>query len=510
MPTTRQSARLAAQEPTDFSNVIPTESPQPVAAKPGAASPLLDVPNQIPVPSPTRVAYEDAIRKAYRIVWTALPEGDTVVTGSAALWLADKDAEWFPDDIDIPVWESRFFDLVGRLTMLRHKRVKDSASGYCFEVPLWLPEDPGAKITVQVYPVKAVMDSIAQHDLEAVRCWAVPAGRFSMKVCWCPGVDVDKVLREHRTDYYHVGKGCKRESAFCKELGQSRAEKYRSRGFTVESKEGISACPYCAQVLGYENTWQLASQPRTRNLRVYPQCPVDGLSVIQAGYEPPYFHAVALRWLEQHWVATGRKLTKGQLLACLPRPPPPCPVNGDVLRAHGFPPYACGSEVKAAQRRWHETGFTATKDELLDALDARKFRMQAEDARRTRKQQAAAAWGNAGTKWAEREEAKVDLRTHVAKAETNARLSSAANAASGTIKENDANDTTDDDMPELVSASEDGDEQEREGVMVSVGEAGVSVADGSGDSSDGDGSDGNGGFRDGVVPVSDPGTCLIA
>jgi hypothetical protein len=33
----------------------------------------------------------------------------------------------------------------------------------------------------------------------------------------------------------------------------------------------------------------------------------------------------------------------------------------------------------------------------------------------------------------------------------------------------------------------------------------VSVADGSGDSSDGDG-----GFRDEVVPVSDPSTCVIA
>lgn len=486
MTTPRRSTRIAASQDASFvSNIVPTmpqepeATPDPATTQPTTLPPLADVPNMIPFMSPKSKAYKNAIRTAHRIVYGLLPQGYVKVTGSAALWLADKDATWYPEDIDIPVRDIDFFDLVGRLTMSNYKQSKTDASGYCFEIPLRFD---CAKITVQVYPVVNILESIKQHDLEAVRCWAEPAGNVSMKVSWCPGVDVNKILKEHRTDYYHIGKGCKQQSPVCTELGRDRAAKYTARGFTVESKEGISECPYCARSSG-ENSWRLSSVPKSRSNQWIQKSPVNGLTLMEAGYEPPYLHGAALRWLEQVWIDNGCNWTKEQLLVCLPKTPPICPVNGDVLRKNNFPSIACGRGVLAAQQHWHESGFTASEAELLHVARVATERHYIQE-----------VLANAGSEWVEREEAKIDLNTHTAKTLTNKQME-----MSTTLVASSATADMDDNVSELESAIGSEDKQEEGMVMVN---AGVRVSDiEEDDSSDDD---------DVKILAKDSETCTIA
>jgi hypothetical protein len=470
MTTPRRSTRIAAasQDASFVSNIVPTTPHEPKAVAVAAAvtpnpapaatpepgtqpttpQPLAhDVPDMIPYMSLKSEAYKNAIRKAHSIVYGLLPQGNVRVTGSAALWLADKDATWYPEDIDIPVRNIDFFDLVGRLVMSNYKRGKTDASGYCFEIPLKYDD---TNITVQIYPVENILDSIKQHDLEAVRCWAEPAGILSMRVSWCPGVDVNKILKEHRTDYYHIGKGCKQQSPVCTELGRDRAAKYTARGFTVESKEGISECPYCARGSS-ENSWRLSSVPETRRVAIV-KCPINGLTMMDAGYEPPYLNRAALWWLEQQWVDNGCNLTKEQLLAYLPKAQP-CPVNVDVLIENMFPPIARGRGLLTAQRNWHESGCSASKAELVHAaiLATKKFHTQE-------------VLANVGSEWVEREEAKIDLNTHTAKTLTNRQMSTTVVASSAAAE-------IDDNVSELESVMDSEDKQEEGVVMVNVSDS---------------------------------------
>jgi hypothetical protein len=302
-----------------------------------------------------------------------------------------------------------------------------------------------------------------------------------MRVSWCPGVDVNKILKEHRSDYYHIGKGCKQQSPVCTELGRDRAAKYTARGFTVESKEGISECPYCAQSSS-ENSWRLSSVPKIRRVANIVNCPINGLTMMEAGYEPPYLNRAALWWLEQQWVDKGCNLTKEQLLACLPKAQP-CPVNGNVLSENKFPPFARGRGLLTAQRNWHESGFTASEAELLHAaiLATKKFHTQE-------------VLANVESEWVEREEAKIDLNTHTAKTLTNRQMSTTVVASSAAAE-------IDDNVCELESVMGSEDKQEEGVVMVN---AGVNVSD----SEDDDTS--SSGYDNVKILAKDSETCKIA
>jgi len=312
------------------------------------------------------LAYEEAIRRAHKTVWAALPSGEVLVTGSAALWLADREAKWLPDDVDIPVLAGMYYDLVGRLIMLGHKQVKPAAYGFNFEVPVKIVGRELAAINVQIYPVNNLRKTIAQHDLEAVRCWAVPAANLSMRVVWCDGIDPDKILRLRQSDYYHPTKACLCK-LMCRTHGRNRMQKYQDRGYTLTPiQDGTVACPYCTATSG-RPSWRLAGRPGLRVAKS-PQVAINGLTLMRIGFEAPYTNKVALRWLEQQWIGYPGRLDRVDLLDLVTPAPPPCPVDGTVLRQHGVAPVDCGEYVREAQEMWLRSDCTLTTEELLVRL----------------------------------------------------------------------------------------------------------------------------------------------
>jgi hypothetical protein len=332
--------------------------PAPVTAR--APPARLAGPVPFAVPSATRLAYERAIQNAHREISRVLPSGQVVVTGSAALWLADKEATWLPDDIDIPVLAGMYYDLIGRLSVLSYKRVKPEGSGYslAFKVP-----GTDKKIAVQLYPVHNIKDSIAAHDLEAVRCYAEQAGNVAMRVRWIAGTDPNKVLTERRTFYYRPT-ACTRRG--CQGHETNRTKKYVERGFTVEPVTcGLARCPYCDARRG--KPWRTNRAPALREVKAS-GCPINGLTLVGLGYETPYTNKVALRWLEQEWIRSGCILGREELIALATPPPPPCPVNGAVLRAHNVAAVDCAAFGEIAQQLWLRSGCTLTEQQLLIEL----------------------------------------------------------------------------------------------------------------------------------------------
>jgi hypothetical protein len=213
-----------------------------------------------------------------------------VVTGSAALWAAmypsikgprcgdgtkqeetEVDREyWLPGDIDIPIRTEIYQQTIARLASHHHvKEVEGKHNGFKFHIR---SQEHTAWPPIQVYPVCDVLESVAKHDIEAVRCWGTPqAGTVSIR--WCEGVDPKRVLKKRISFIYgaHRPLGCLQHSndVRCRflngippgpdaqelvdrhpkrcQMGEERVRKYRDRGFTLlpaaESEPGT--CPYC-------------------------------------------------------------------------------------------------------------------------------------------------------------------------------------------------------------------------------------------------------------------------
>lgn len=354
-------------EPTESAMAAPTLEP----ATPSLAdtNAIEAEPVRFEVPSIMRMVYEHAIMRALKTVMRTLPDGNAVVTGSAALWLADTEATWFPDDIDIPVQTETFYDLVGRLTMLGVRRVQGDKSGFCFEMAMSLPSGTALEpITVQVYPVHNVLWSVASHDLEAVRCYASFAGHgnLTLRVTWCDGVNVDKVLGLRRSNYYRPSLSCV-SSKHCGKHEESRRRKYEERGYTIKLVlDKKSRCPYCDAKRGM--TWMRRIVPEQCQLKSS-KCPVNGLTLATLGYETPWINKVALRWLEQEWHKSKGVMDREALIALATPAPPPCPVDGAVLGEHEIAPVDRSPYLVQAQQEWLLSGCTATKDEILAALE---------------------------------------------------------------------------------------------------------------------------------------------
>lgn len=323
-----------------------------------------------PIEDRDRIAFEMTIRSALTELQKYISE-KIYVSGSCALWLADKDAKWEPDDIDIAVPVKHWFDLVGRLMLVaRKERVKKEASGFCFERQLKGSKLGRNKIRVQVYPSANPMKAVTQYDFDGVRCYAEPAGTFSMKVTWCDGVDSNKVLGKKKLVHYVNEKALDDDGNILPKFKalRWREQKYADRGYTITRKASQDAhSPYDE---GYAWTKPFGSPPRAINLcNEVTRPPINGWDLIRLDYTGNETRRLVMRWLEQEWLKSGCKLTKGELCAmALKVRNPPFLLEDVGPDEVGMSGCEWAKERAKAERLWIDSGFTLTKEQLLEKV----------------------------------------------------------------------------------------------------------------------------------------------
>lgn len=323
-----------------------------------------------PIEDRDRIAFEMIIRSALAEVQRYVSD-KIYVSGSCALWIADKSAKWEPDDIDIAVPAKHWFDLVGRLMLVAGKeRVKKEASGFCFERNLKGSKLGRNKIRVQVFPSLNPMVAISHFDFDGVRCYAEPAGTFSMKVTWCDGVDYNKVLTEKKLDHYVCRDALDADGNILPkyEAMRKRVQKYADRGYTITNVVSDTAhSPYDE---GYTWTKPNNCPPgATKLCNEVTRPPINGWGLIQLGYIGNETRRLAMRWLEQEWLKSGCKLGYNELSAMAQKArAPPFPlqnVNPDEVGMSGCE--WADFRIKAEQL-WINSGFTLTKEQLLEKV----------------------------------------------------------------------------------------------------------------------------------------------
>lgn len=322
-----------------------------------------------PIEDRDRVAFEMSIRSALTEVQRYISE-KVYVSGSCALWIADKDAKWEPDDIDIAVPVKHWFDLVGRLTLVAGKeRVKKEASGFCFERKLKGSKLGRDRIRVQVFPALHPLEAVSHYDFDGVRCYAEPAGTFSMKVTWCEGVDSNKVLTEKKLEHYVNEKALDDAGNILPkfEALRRREQKYTDRGYTITYV--VSDTAHDPHAEGYTWTQPSIFSPGANHCnRIYKPI-INGWDLSILGYTGNESRRLAMRWLEQEWLKSGCKLGFGELskMAKMARNPPfPLQnVGPDEMKMSGCE----WAKLRAkAETLWIDSGFTLTKGQLLEKV----------------------------------------------------------------------------------------------------------------------------------------------
>ena len=188
-----------------------------------------------------------------------------------------------------------------------------------------------------------------------------------------------KVLQEHRTDYnvsQHATRGAVRGAAAPTNAGcilqaRKRQAKYETRGFKVERVTGEdSRCPYC-QWIGseYRPERMIHGTPRW-------QCPINGLALVELGYEVGYPSRLALRWLEQQWIASDCTLTRDELIALATPVPPHCPLS--KVNTAGMSGCEATTAVYRAQELWYGSGCAMSAKEILAVVWAEAEKATAE------------------------------------------------------------------------------------------------------------------------------------